>query len=125
MRLILRAFVDPLLQDGDFGWSQIAELRLGRWHVIVGIGGEDALDHLAHLRLAGQKGFRLDGGVAHIQAQVGLALFGIRPVAEEALVREDGTYIAIELHLRGCCRQQGGEGDDDKKKPVHGWNDSA
>ena len=55
--------------------------------------------------------------VLGVEAQVGLAGLRVRPMALEAVVREDGPHVAREIDL-GCRRgpsrgNQKREGDED------------
>ena len=42
-----------------------------------------------------------DGGVADVEAKIGLALFFVGAMAGEAIVRKDGPDVAVEGDLRG------------------------
>ena len=121
VRFVFRALADPLLENRDLRRGEIAQLGLGGRHVVV-VGGENALDHLAGIGLAGDDGFLADGALAFIKAQLGFTLLGIRPVTEETLVREDGPDVAIELELAGgaCGRCEG-----NRNHGSHQWQASV
>ena len=106
VRLILRAFRDPLFKGCDLGGSERCQLRLGGGHVIILVGRQDAFDHLAVVRPAGNDCLLAHGALALIKAQLGLTFLGIGTVAEEAFVRQDRPDVAIELQLAG---RMGGE----------------
>jgi len=99
--LVFGAFLDPAFDERDlFLGKHLVELR--RWHMVVGVGRQQALHHRAPLGLAGH-----DGGVAGlaapsrgfegIQAQFALVLALVGAVAGEAGVGEDRADVAVEL----------------------------
>ena len=113
VRLPGRAFGDPALEKIDLcGRKLFARLR--RRHDFLGIARRDARHHLALLQVAGNNrvvaGLRgLERLVLHVQPQLALALVFVRPVAGEAVVREQRADVAVELDgLRrwlGCRRR--------------------
>ena len=54
-----------------------------------------------------------------VEAEVGLAFFFVRAVAEEALVGENGSDFAIELDLLGSRRKSEREREEGKKRTEH------
>ena len=115
MRLILRALGDPaleqiLLRAGEF------LVRVRRRHEVIGVLGEDAFDELARVRLAGDESLGGDGGLAHIEAELGLALLLVRAVAVKAVVGKNRPDVAVVIDLlggRGGSGGSGGNGPDD------------
>ena len=104
MRLVFGALGDPALKQFLLLRSEMSA-RIRRGHLVVGIGREDASDQLGIIRLARLDGFLFQRDFAHVQAELGFAIVFVRAVAEEAVVRENGPDIAIELefsrHRRG------------------------
>jgi hypothetical protein len=96
-----RALFDPLLDLLLLGRRQ-GLVRLRRGHDLVLVVGDDAQPDLALRQIAGHD---RDGAafallvqpVGRIQAHFGLALPGIDPVTGEAIVRQNGPDVAVEL----------------------------
>ena len=105
-RLVFGPGRDPCL---EFLLLYRRELLVDRWrrHHFVFIGGEDAVDHLALVRLAGRDGPRLDGHLAPVETQAGLSRGTIRPVAGKAVLGQDRPDFPIEVQLLG---RRGDEG---------------
>ena len=106
-----RAFLDPALEQFDLLRLERLVL-LGRRHHVVRVRGGETADHLALLRRARHHRdlarLRLpQRGLLEIEAQVGLELGRIRPVAGVAVLREDGSDVAVEINL-GRRRSRGG-----------------
>lgn len=90
-----RAVGDPFFERRDLLGLERREVGFGRRHDILRLGGEDALDHGAGLRLAGDDGgtafARGDGGLAKIQPELTAAMLRIRAMAQKTISREDGA----------------------------------
>ena len=130
MRLVFRAFGNPAPQSVFFRRGQ--RLFRLRWrYEIIGIGGVDAMDQLALLRLSRCHGLFTvmirDGTIALIQPQIGLAALFIEAVAAKALVREDGPDIAIELNpgLSRLCHAHAGEHEGEEADGIRAAHDGA
>ena len=102
MPVVFRPLRDPFLQQLLLpGGQLLAGLR--RWHHLLGIGRFDPRDGFTFLRLA-----RRDRGdvvlfrvcaLLGVEPQLRLARLLVRPVAGEAVVREDWPDVAIELNV--------------------------
>ena len=70
------------------------------------------------VRLAGHDGFGLDGLVALVEPQVGLARGAVGPVAGEAVLGQDGPHVAVvfDLLLRGVDGETNRGGTEDAEK---------
>jgi len=105
------AFRDPAAEDVDLRRGEPRLVRVRRRHDLVLVRGDDAFDERADLRLARDEGFLRQGGFPHVQAELGLAVRLVLPVAAEAVVREDGQDVPAEAH--GLRRAEGqGEGEE-------------
>ena len=105
MRLPLGSLENPPLHDLLLGGSQIL-VGLGRGHDLVGIGGDQTLPEGALAEVPGLHGRSALGSggeeaLLRIEPQAGLAGAGIRAVAVEAGVGQDGPDVAIEAHRFG------------------------
>ena len=105
MRLPLSALEDPPLHDLLLCRSEIF-VGLGRWHDLVGIGGDQALPEGALAEVTGHHGRSALGGggeetLPGVEAQAGLAGAGIRAMAVEAGVGEDGPDVVVEAYRFG------------------------
>src|SRR6266567_4743728 len=108
MVLVFRSLGDPAPQQ-FFLRGRESLMRLGRWHEIVRILREDALDQLALAWFAGDDGLFGDRLFAHVQAEFALALVGVRPVTIEAVFGKNRPDVAIIAELRlGSGRSRGG-----------------
>ena len=107
VRLILSPLSDPALEQILLRTRELL-VRVRRRHQVVGVFGEDALHQLALVGLAGNEGLLRDGVLAHIEAELGLALLLVGAVAEEAVVGKDRADVAVVIHL---LRAGGGRGD--------------
>ncbi len=77
------ALRNPFLQQfGLGGFNVLAVLR--RRHALLGVGAEDARDHLALGWIAGSEG--ITRAVLGVEPQLRLALVGIRAVAGETIL---------------------------------------
>src|SRR5947207_892824 len=81
------------------GVGPLAGLRGG--HVVVAVLREDAAQRFALVGLGGHEGVlaldALERPFLRVEAEVALAALVVRPVAEEAIVREDGADVALEV----------------------------
>jgi hypothetical protein len=100
MGLIIGPGSNPFSQSLALAGLQFL-VSVRRGHSLLGVAREDAPDKLTGLRLARHDRAFLERHRAHIQTQLGFALILVRPVATEAMIREDGADIAIETDLRG------------------------
>jgi hypothetical protein len=66
-----------------------------------GIVARDAEDQLALVGIAGEERLLVQRRVAEVEAQVGLAVLLVRPVAEVAVLGEDRADVAVEFHRAG------------------------
>ena len=102
--LVLGSLFNPLLEQLFLSVGQRL-LGGGRGHHQRLVGREDALPHFTLVegtsRQGGPRVALGQGGLGHIQPQVGLAGLGIRAVAGETMGRENGQNIAPKLHLIG------------------------
>ncbi len=96
--LILGPLLDPPLEDL---FLTLAErlVRIGWRHALFRIGGQHTFDHRAFGRVARRNRTAVDGFIAQIKPQIGLAVSGIRPMTGEAVVGKDGAHITVELDL--------------------------
>src|SRR5262249_49372339 len=81
--------------------------RLGRRHDLVRPLRTDPLDERAGVRLAGNDDLGLEGIVATVEAQAGLARGAIRAMTGEAVLRQDRPHGAVVIDLAvvaGACR---------------------
>jgi len=113
VRLVLAALGDPVAEQFLFVVAECLA-GIGRRHHVVLVAGGDAGNQLAlargagyHRRIIAEISQRALEGV---QAQIGLAMAGIRPVALETFVRENRANVAIEPNLTGT-RHAGGDGE--------------
>ena len=103
MRLILRAFRDPLLQRRDFRRRERAEFCFGRRHHFIAIGARHTHEQFTFVRLPRHD--RTDAIplfqriLAHIEPHPRVALFRIGAVALKTFLRKDRADVAIELQL--------------------------
>ena len=105
MRLPLGSLEDPPLHDLLLGRGKVF-VGLGRRHHLVDIGGDQALPEGALAEVTGHDGRSALGGggketLPGVEAQAGLAGAGIRAMAVEAGVGEDGPDVVVEAHRFG------------------------
>src|SRR5262249_6956775 len=75
---------------------------LARRHQLAGLLAGQALVQLALVGLARDDNCaELASGVTEVETEVGLAFFGVGAVAGEALVRQDGADVAVEVEFAG------------------------
>ena len=112
MRLVLRAFVDPALERGDFFGREATDLRLGRGHDFLLVGAFDAEHQFALGAVAGDdhRGaiFDAEGAFLRVEAQLRLAALFIGAVAMVTLVRKDRAHLAAEIDGRQGRRRRSG-----------------
>ena len=118
--LVFGAFVDPAFEGFDLRGGEFF-VGFGWGHDFVLVGGEGAVDDGAGLGVAGFDGeSAVDGGVGafgSVEAEVGLAFFGVEAVAGEAVVGEDGADVAVEVE--GACGV-GGAGEQEEGEEEAG-----
>ena len=118
------SLLDPFPQQRHVALGQRRLLRFRRRHHLLGIVGEDALDHLTGVGLAG--GDRRvtteipQRALAGVEAQLGLAILFVRPVADEAVVGEKRADVLIEPDAvgQGIRRAQRQRGQQQNGKMV-------
>lgn len=94
MVLVLGSFFDPEAEGLFFFFGE----TIGgiEWrHVVVSVRGEDAGNELGFVGLAWDDGVEFSGPFEGVEAEIGLAFFFVEPVAEEAIVREDGANVPV------------------------------
>ena len=69
-------------------------------HDRIGVIGEDAFEDCAGLGVSRKNGVCIEGCLAIIESQVGLSRVGVRTMAGEAGIGEDGSDISIEFDGR-------------------------
>ncbi len=105
------AGVDPAPEEVDLLGGEVLA-RVGRGHVVVGVGGGDAPPDFAGVPVAGGDGRAAcveerAEAVRGVQSEVGLAGGGVWAVAEVAVVGEDGSDVGGEVDGGGVgwlCR---------------------
>ena len=115
------ALGDPATQDIHLLLGQPGLVGLGRRHELILVGGDDAFDQGADVRLAGHEGFLGDGRLADVQPQLGLAVRFVLAVAAEAVVGEDGQDVAAEADRlrRGSGEGERQEGEEQRGRLFH------
>jgi len=98
--LVLRALGNPAAEDFFLRGSE-RRTRLRRRHVLFRVVGRDAIDQFARLGIARHDGLLGDGDLALVEAELGFALAGVRAVAGEAVIGEDGADVAVEFDAGG------------------------
>ena len=115
VRLPVRAFLDPFLDDRDLLGFEVLVL-LARRHDVVFIGGDETLIERALVRLALDDGRAFLLSILHasgektgfcVQAQTGLSRSRIWSVAMEADIRKNGPHIAVEHDCLRCRVEAG------------------
>ncbi len=102
MAFVLGSLFNPAAQGCHVVGRQTRLLALGGRHHLVVVGRADPFDQDAFVRLAGHDG-RITAQVgrgrrAIVQPQVGLAMFFVRAVAEEAVLRQDRPHVGVVAH---------------------------
>ena len=124
MRLILGSLGNPAPEQRDLGRRETAQLRLGRRHVVIGIGRRDAGEEFALVGLARNDRALRCGALANVEPQFRLALPRIRPVAEKTFVGQQRADVAVVKQALGTehrRREKEAEGDGDQGVQG-GWN---
>src|SRR5262249_44909022 len=103
VRLILGPALDPFGEQFLLIGRELL-LRHRRRHLLVSIVRENATDHLAVVGMARHNRLFVDGDLALIEPQVGLAGSAVRPMAREAVVEQNGTDVAVGLNGGGASR---------------------
>jgi hypothetical protein len=129
MRLPRRALLDPAAHERDLVRPQFL-MRLRRGHDFVDVRGGDAEIKTALVRLALDDGRRFllallvdarrEEARFGVKAQAGFARPGVRAVAVEAVVGEQGTDVAIEGGAVGREGRTSEEGQERKEGLTHG-----
>ena len=101
-------------------------MGLRRGHDLIGIGGDEALPERALAEISRHHGRPALGGggeeaLLRIEPQAGLAGAGIRAVAMEAGVRQDGPDVAIEAHRFGGASSGGERAPRQERGQNPGW----
>ncbi len=90
-------------------------LEFGRGHLEFGVVDFDAEDEVAGVGVAGGDGGAVgaggEGGGFLVEAEVGLAGFGVGTVAGEAVLGEDGADVAVVVD--GVFGGEGGGGEEE------------
>ena len=107
MLLIFRALGDPPTQQLLLCQRERL-VRRRRGHEIVGVGGENAPDQLALVRFSRDKRVFGERVFTDVEAKLGFAFLLIRPVTEEAVVREHRPDIAVVGDFVRRLRSGGG-----------------
>ena len=98
MLRVQRALGDPLRQQLLLPRREIL-VRIRRRHLLIRIVGGNPVDQFAVVGIARREGVPGQRDLAHIEPELGLTMLFVRPVAVVALVRKDGTDVAIEIGL--------------------------
>ena len=96
VRGVIRPFPDPTLQPLLL-LGRKPPVRLRRRHQFPGIRRVDPRDEFAGARVLRNDRTGLDRRVANVEPQLGLTLVRVLPMAIEAVFREDGPDVAVEL----------------------------
>src|ERR1051325_1834862 len=126
MPLILRALGDPAAERFLLRRREVLVRGLRR-HDVVLVRGEDALDDLRLVGLAGHDGDlagfgRLERLGAEVDAEAALARLGVEAVAVKARVRHDRPDVAVEIHL--CRSARGVVGNHETKNRNEAGEDA-
>ena len=131
VRLVDAALGDPGAQDG-FVLGRHGLLALGRRHDVLVVGREDALDDLALVGLArddrdlARLAFAMRGR-REVEAQLRFPGMLVHAMAREAVLGQDRTDLAVEIHGRGFDAGRSDQyGEDSEKghdeRGLHGDN---
>ncbi len=122
------ALGDPRFEEVDLLGGEMASGGGGR-HLIVGVGGDDAFEDGAFVRVFGVDGIAtFDGRFCAgfgVESQVGFPLLCVGAVAMEAVIGEDGADVAIEVDL-GLGLIGGAEGEvepGENEEDAEGFED--
>ena len=110
MFFVFRTFLDPLFERVLLLSRQAISRVEGR-HVIIFIVGEDPVDQFALFGLARNdgRGFSTGSSLEGVETKAGFAFFLIEAVTEKAVLREDGTDVAVVADLSSSGERQGEE----------------
>ena len=72
-------------------------MRLRGRHELIRIRGDQTLEHFTLLNIARNERFFLNSNLAHIETQLRFPVACIWAVTIEAVVGENGPYVAVEL----------------------------
>ena len=110
MFFVFRTFLDPLFERVLL-LSRKAIGRVEGRHVIIFIVGEDPVDQFALFGLARNdgRGFSTGSSLEGVETKAGFAFFLIEAVTEKAVLREDGTDVAVVADLSSSGERQGEE----------------
>ena len=106
--LVFGPFLDPADEQLLLGGRERL-LGLGRRHHLLGVVGEDPVEHHARVGVARHKGAALDGLVTLVEPEVGLAAGTVGPVAGEAVLHQDRADIAVVGEFVGRRGRAGGQ----------------
>ena len=134
MLLVRRTLLDPAFDRLLLRGGQLL-VRLRRRHHLVLVVTENAQPHLALRQVAGLDRnhpvfARLIRALRRVEAQLRFAMFGVDPVAGEAVVRKDRPNIAVEGKHRvrhGGDRRERQAGGEEifEKKGIHAVSGGA
>ena len=102
VRLILGPVGDPALEHVFLRWVSFLVVAGGGIE-LLGILGVDPGDQLARFGVAGRDGAGLDGRLAAVEPQIGLAGGAVGPVAGEAVLGQDRPDVAVVFQPRSIC----------------------
>src|SRR6476660_9655256 len=98
MWLVIRALGNPAFQRFFLGGRELL-FRRGWRHRFVRITGGDSLNDSAFCRLFRHNSSVLNGNLALVESQVGLARCRVGPMTGKAVFREDRPDIAVVLEV--------------------------
>jgi len=106
MRLILRAGSNPAFEQ-VFLFLRQDFVCLGRRHQVIRVRCGDPVNQRTCLRLARNDCLLLQGRLADVQPQVGLAGLGIRAVTLKTVLRQNRLNVAVEFDRAGLGKSAG------------------
>ncbi len=119
VRLVLGAGRHPAFQHFLLPVGQ-GFLRAGRRHHLGRLVPENTVNQLAFIGITRDDGPLLDGGVALVQAQPGLARPGVGAVAGEAVLRQDGADVAVVRRRGSLVGAEGGRQEAGGRQAENG-----
>lgn len=118
MAFVFGALLDPGFEDGALGGGERWFVGFGWRHDLVGVGADDALPSGGLGKVSRDDAATavvvFGGSGEGVEAEVGLAVFGVEAVTGEAVFGENGADVAVEtdlgLRLGGVegCSSEGG-----------------
>src|SRR5688572_23733793 len=124
MRLVLRALRDPAFEQILLrGRKLLVAVRGG--HAILRVGSENAGDEFAFIGLTRNDHTLLDGNRSIVEPQFRFAMAFVGAMAAEAVVREDGADVAVELNFLPLSLGQNTERDHGANGPLPQTKHSA